>query len=96
MVKELTIKDLKKKELKYFYFRYMFYSTTGAQIFLKGRVKIKRKNGVVFSLRDAEKHVLKQKLVLTLSKGKKFYKVKTTYAELKESCYKVDITIYKK
>ena len=78
MAKELTINDLKRKELKYFYFRYMFYSTTGATIFLKGKVRIKRKNGVVFSLKDAEKQILSQKLNLIIPKKKKFIKVKTT------------------
>ena len=95
MTKELTINDLRRKELKYFHFRYMFYSTTGAVIYLKGKVRIKRKNGI-FSLKDAEKQILSQKLILTIPKKKKYIRVKTTYAALKEDCIKVEVTIFKK
>ena len=94
--KELTAEDLKRKPLKYFHFRYMFYSLNGSEIWMKGKVKIVRKNGVVFSLRDAEKHILRQKVTVFILKRKVKVPIVTTYAQLKEDCRKVEITIFKK
>ena len=91
-----TLEMLKRKELKYFHFRYMFYSLNGSEIWMKGKVKIVRRNGVVFSLRDAEKHVLKQRVAVQIMKRKKLVTVVTTYAQLKEDCKRVEITIFKK